>query len=108
MRSRNALDPIQIAFLASDRSSGVIRDDPRDIMRVNLLGDTSVQRLADHRRRERRQHRALIELTPSTQMGNLAHDPRPLSMDTLRELLKVRNDLVDADIELRHHRRRVD
>src|SRR5215207_9476762 len=48
-----------------------------------------------------------IGLAAASEMGDLAHERRPVGVDALRELPEVGDDLVDAEVELPDDVRRV-
>ena len=101
------LDAVEAALLAAQGGSGIGLDHAIDVVLVHLLGDTAMQRLADRRRRDRRQPVSGIGVSAPAEMRDLAHEAGAERVHAGAEPLQVRNDVVAADVELAEDVRRI-
>ena len=99
------LQPVEAALLASPRSLAERSDDPADVGELHLLGERAVGRLADRRRRDRRQPVAVVRHRPAAHVGQLDHRRRAVCMHPVGELPEPRDDVVVARVQLAEDRR---
>ena len=97
---RERLDSVEATLPAAAGGGGVGVHHALDVVIVHLARDGAVQRLANGGRPDGRQPVLGVGVGPPPEVGDLAHECRPLAVHRLGEALQVGDDRVGADIEL--------
>ena|ERR1700716_2977082 len=100
MPRREGFDAVQPALLAAQGGARIGLHHPVDVMLVHLLGNAAVQRLAYWRRADSGEPITRVGVTATTKMGDLTHQRRAELVHTDAEALKMRDDLITANVEL--------
>ena len=95
------LDAVEPAFLASGSRSGVVGDDPLDVVLVHLLRECPMQRLAQRGRPDRHKARPSVGLAAPPHVADLAHEVGAAGMDAVGEPLEMLDDVLVVQVDLR-------
>ena len=95
------LDAVEPTVPAPHGGSGIVADDPLDVVLVHLPRERPVQRLAQRGRPDRRKLCSGVGLAAAAHMGDLAHEVGPAGMDALRETLEVLDHALVVQVDLR-------
>src|SRR3954454_22462922 len=107
MSGSEGLDAVEAALPATPGGRRIGLHHAIDVVLVHLLGDATVERLADRGRRNRGEAVSRVGIAATAQMRDLAHESGTARVHALTEALQVRDDGIRSDVQLTKYVRRV-